>query len=466
MGVPTLDDHSAPPEFLALILAATAGARLYPLASVSHPKHLFPVAGITLLVRQLRVLAATDFSECVIALAHSDKHTANSLKEVEGIQQLTTNSFQLNKSLKLTLHHLPENCSGSLQALRNVDEASIIPPSSHVVIIPGDLVVTDISVLKNLANTHRRCSSEEGEKTACTMLLADVGEEDENGIPLKESSKAKKNGFSREEDQIEYIALSLDNTPRVVWKQSKIDVEEDEDMVGTSPKLILPKPRLRSGARVRTDWYDVHVYVLSPWIRHLCAARSSLVSLQGDLIPLLVDSQFQGVESAFGDQSEAKEAFGKAFPEGDESFSVRANVFNGSKVMRACTLPAYLVACRDTVSQVISGNTEASAMLPKDANVNSKFNSIVLKDVRLGDKNQIKSSVVGSGTKFGAKCKLNNVVIMNNATIGDNVILQNAVLGEGCVIGDNCSLSYVRVAHGKEIVSGTKEKGDLFMDEI
>ena len=474
----------SPPEFVALILAATSGARLYPLASPSHPKHLLPVAGIALVVRQLHVLAACGFCESVIAIAHEDKATAAFFKDVDGIEQQSSTSFAFKGTLKITLHQLPDDCSGSVQALRNIEEASVISPSSHVVVIPGDIVITDKTVLEQFANAHRQGCTDTL-KTACTMILADVGEEDENGLPLKESSKAKKNGLSREEDQIEYIALSMDpnSTPRVVWKQSKIDVEEDEDMIGTSPKLVLPKPRLRCGAvtRVRTDWHDVHLYILAPWVRQLCAARPSLVSIKGDLIPLLVDSQFQGVESAFGDQEEAKAIYHSTFSstnlEGetesvgsaDEMFAVRAQVVNGSKAIRASTLPAYLIACRETVSLGLADeDKEANPCLlfPKHATLNSKYNSVIMKDAELGEKNQIKSSVIGSGAKLGAKCKLNNVVIMNNAVIGDNVILQNAVLGEACVIGENCSLSHVRVGHGKVIPPGTKEKGDLSMDEI
>lgn len=521
MAGPATTTTAAKPEFVALILAGTNGARFHPLSSPSHPKHLLPVAGIPILVRQLHVLAASAFSECIVALAHDDAATAALLKDVEGcvaVDSAKSNQFIFQESLQVTLHQLPEECCGSVQALRNLEEASVISsPDSHLMVLPGDLVLTDKSVLEQLANTHRHgndtigyCTTKlkarnnaSSSKTACTMLLADVGEKDENGIPLKESSKAKKNGLSREEEQVEYIALCTTNdpksAPRVIWKQSKLDVEEDEDMVGSTPKLMLPKPRLRGGVtRVRTDWHDVHVYIFSPWVRQqLLAARSSasFVSIKDDLIPLLVDCQFHGVASAFGTTEEAKEIFNATFGSAAEggtgggenndddmmtgdadgvsnslSFTVRAQVFEGSKVMRACTLPAYLVACRETVSMALA-DVEASKkntclMLPKEAALNTKFNSVVLKEAALGEKNQIRSSVVGSGTKLGAKCKLNNVVLMDNATIGDNVILQNAVLGENCVIGENCSLSHVRVAHGQVVPPGTKEKGDLSMDEI
>ena len=206
-----------------------------------------------------------------------------------------------------------------------------------------------------------------------------------------------------------------------------------------------------------------------------------MVSIKGDLIPLLVDSQFQGVESAFGDKEDAKAVYQQSFPtdtNGEDvievvakdthMFAVRAQVVSAASAMRACTVPAYLVACREIVTLGLADSRKGNPCLvfPSGAHLNTKFNSVIMKEAEIGEKNVIKSSVLDSGTKLGAKCKLNNVVVMSNATIGDNVILQNAVLGEGCVIGENCSLSYVRVAPGKVIPPGTKEKGDLSMDDI
>ena len=474
-----------PPEFAALILAARSGARLYPLTSQSNPKHLLPVAGISIIVRQLHVLAACNFSDCVIAVACDDVSTSASLKCVDEMKQRSTSCFTFKGSLKITLHQLPEDCSGSVQALRDVEDTFVFAPASHVVVIPGDLVITDKVVLEQLANMHRQ-GYMGPTKTACSVLLADVGEQDENGVPLKESAKAKKNGLSRDEDQIEYIALSIEHNsaPRVVWKQSKIDVEDDEDMVGTSPKLVLPKARLRGGSstRVRTDYHDVHLYILSPWVRQLCGARPSLVSIKGDLIPLLVDSQFHGVESAFGDQEEAKVIYQQNFPthtNGDDVteilvkdnhvFAVRAQVVSATSALRACTVPSYLVACREIATLGLADSRKGvnpCLFFPTGAVLNAKFNSVIMKGAEVGEKNLIKSSVLETGTKLGAKCKLNNAVVMSNTTIGENVILQNAVVGEGCIIGENCSLSYVRIARGKVIAPGTKEKGDLSMDDI
>jgi NDP-sugar pyrophosphorylase family protein len=91
-------------------------------------------------------------------------------------------------SMKVTLLTLSQDCTGSAEALRKASE--LISEKSNMVVMPGDLVVMETSVLSNLMNAHRQSNLPPNYlSTACTMLLANVGEQDENGIPLKESSK-------------------------------------------------------------------------------------------------------------------------------------------------------------------------------------------------------------------------------------------------------------------------------------
>ena len=96
--------------------------------------------------------------------------------------------------MKITIISLQEDCQGSIDALRKVEEMGPVPTASNMVVLPGDLVVFDPSVISNLCDAHRQgyCqgpSSAIKMSTACTVLLADVGEQDEHGAPLKESAK-------------------------------------------------------------------------------------------------------------------------------------------------------------------------------------------------------------------------------------------------------------------------------------
>jgi len=313
--------------------------------------------------------------------------------------------------------------------------------------------------------------------------------------------------LARDEEDIEYIALSYGSSspdsksaaPRLILKQLKFDVHEKTGMTAETPKLSLPKPLIRVGGitRVRTDWNDVHVYVLSPWVRRLVVERKSLVTVQSDLIPLLVSRQFKGVVATFGSTADpevvddilatspdlVKEDLAGPMLDGDNSmrqrprssgssdksvqsdqeYTVRAHV--QKEAVRASTIASYLHASREVLTRASAASDDPKSPclnLPPDTQVRSKFNSILLPGFRTGEKVTLKSTSVGRNCKLGAKCRLNNVVVMDGAIIGDNVILQNSIVGSGCRIGDNCNFNDCQFAPGKEIPSGEKAKGDAF----
>jgi translation initiation factor eIF-2B subunit gamma len=244
-------------------------------------------------------------------------------------------------------------------------------------------------------------------------------------------------------------------------------MEADEDMTGSTAKLDLPKPRLGHGGKfvIRTEWNDVHVYSLEPWVRQLIQTRTTLSSIQGDLLPLLISRQFKGKKATFGssiteddeeDSTDGKENLKNIIMD-EDPFEVSALVLPNKTVMRINNISSYLFACKETVA---NGST---LQMPTDSKWNGKFLSLVLKDSTLGAKVTMKSSIVGQSCQLGAKCRLNNVVIMDNVTIGENCSLQNTILGEGVKLGNNCSLNDCQVGPGKELPVGTKEKGESFM---
>ena len=283
--------------------------------------------------------------------------------------------------------------------------------------------------------------------------------------------------MARDEEDLEYIGLSYSlssaliaessapqSVPTIVLKQSKMDVEADEDMTGSTAKLQVPKARLRYGRMlIKISWDDVHVYSLAPWMRKLLLARKGISSLQEDLLPLLIARQFRGKKATFGKSLDQKSGENEENedtqkpPVDDSPYGVVAVVLQAKTVVRANTVSAFHFACRETVSN------GANLTMPRDSTWNGKFQTVVLKDSTLGAKINMKSSVVGQGCELGAKCRLNNVVIMDNVTIGENCSLQNTLIGPGAKLGNNCSLNDCQVGPGKEIETGTKEKGESFM---
>jgi len=421
------------PEYVAIILAATQGRRLYPLTSpatdaasgsasgVGTPKHLLPVSilnpdgeGASCPLVRLLVRAAECgiFGMCVVAVAAGDGTTAGRLVECgarraggadgdepggDGATDLAFGEAR-GRGMRVRVVRLPEDCHGRADALRFLSGGSgggpgsrgsrgqrYIPRSSNAVVMPGDLILEGqllrslrsggggggvpgapadaTCVLSRLVDAHRRWNAggPSSPGAALTMVLADVGAEDKDGAPLKESSKAKLGLFSREEEDMDYVGLSSEAAPplsgslrhvrtsshspahsarsahncpaiamsrRVVMKRSKLEVEEDEG-TGATPKAVLPKRRLHAYAAmtgsgpdtnmisstaspdldrspsvtVRTDLNDFHLYALSAWVFDLIHARPSMQSLQNEVVPLLISRQYRGVEGAFGETS-------------------------------------------------------------------------------------------------------------------------------------------------------------------
>lgn len=230
---------------------------------------------------------------------------------------------------------------GSVDVLRYIEyQNKLISSISNIVIIPGDLVLLNSNEMMKFIHCHRirNQSSMNNNKTKSStkfndimILLSDYGEYDDNTKnPYKETTKLKKGiGLPRNDNDIDYIAISTstnndiinNNTisynHRILWKESKINVEVDIDMIGTTPKIMIPKSRLlvsntkNTTTSIRTDYYDTHVYILPPWVRYMIQNMSNndnpllktkfhkIHSIQKHLIPLLISRQFHNIMTTF-----------------------------------------------------------------------------------------------------------------------------------------------------------------------
>lgn len=223
--------------------------------------------------------------------------------------------------------------------------------------------------------------------------------------------------------------------------------------------------------------------------------KLNLKDLSKEVVPLLVESQFKGVKACLGIQSDSTQGDQKSDDDKDETrrpqvleqiendlnlqnmdsqdypFTVLAHMSShkSSKlILRACNVPSYSYACREVVSQAIkTGNgtsTKLQLSIPKDASVDTKFNSIVLTS-SLGEKVQIKSSTIGKNVTVGTRCRLNNVVVMDDVTIGENCILQNSVLSKGCTLGDNCNLNDCQLGPNCALPQSTRGKSESYVKD-
>jgi NDP-sugar pyrophosphorylase family protein len=480
--------------------------------------------------------------------------------KMQALQPLIVKSSQM----KVTLVNFASPCSGSIEAIRLAD--AYIPSRSHIVIFPGDLIALNAEPIKSLIHTHRCNSSgipmwSSGSLTshphrngmdqdrpimtattqydisdqdapagdlqppvACTVLLVDVSAtEEQTGQPiLKETAKQKKGLLSRDEDDVEYIAIVEENDQeRLVWKQSKLDVEEDKDMAGTTPKFILPKARVRSSGvtRIRTEWNDVHCYCLSPWVRRLLLSKplsASFQSVQYDVLPLLIARQYRGVPATFGsnvaedvlpealqqydwfpnskqvhsraalsthvassvslvDHESDHGADSRAASHKDSEYTVLAHVSTlrshstvSPVLFRSHTITAYLFANRVLAHELSAATPQHPAVLaslPKDAMIKGKFHSIFLPHCVVAEKVTYKSSIFGLGCDIGTNCRLNNVVLYDGVRVGANTTLQNTMVGANVTIGENCNINDCQVVPDIVIPASTKKKSEAILDD-
>jgi UDP-3-O-[3-hydroxymyristoyl] glucosamine N-acyltransferase len=531
-------------------------------------EHLLPVAGIPILVRLLTALQAAGFVHAVIVLDSKDTSTRTTLsktklngvtvdKDISNVHQNEADSeissnitrlSWLNMTFCLTLLTLDTPCRSDGEALRCVEESNVVAPDRHLLVVPGDLVVEATGqALRELLQMHRlsftswdttggigtaaKLREQRGVSSwnhcytniptaapaGCSILLAYVGAMDEKGHPLKESAKQKKGLFSRDEEDIDYMAISGDG--QLVWKQPKLDVEDDKEMVGSTPKLVLPKARLPQSQlssfgtttlRVGTEWNDVQCYCLAPWVRRLLVVRTAplVQSLRHDLLPLLIQRQSKGIAATLGRtvaletieslvmdsrvQLVSKSAHASTRADASTGlpqeearlpqldYSVLAHVTTDTLVVRATSIAAYLYANREVTYAIAAPSPlptraqtlpavvpqkSATFAVPEGALVHAKMHSIVLADCQVAEKVTFKASVVGRHCQLGTNCRLNNVVLHDDVVVGDQAMLQNTIVGHHAVIGDNCSLNDCQVGANVSIPSGTKAKGEAFMAE-
>ena len=317
-----------------------------PVEDFMTPKPLLPLAGTPLLSLTLTNLKNTPVSlgniivctrdgltepveECVRSWEQSQsaKDAAAAAASAGISKKGKTHTANDKDSIKcVTIPQSSPGSGGVITYLTSV--TSIIPPTSNIIVIPGDIVLSPGGIFNLLADSHYRSVDGSSGNTdvirGVTMMLSDVGEsvtDPGTGLttPVKES---KKTGVRREEEEVDAIGyIRRDNEPlcsRLVIKENVEDIEarKEEEGTGETPKLLFTKGlvnwSMREGGnfRLSTDLSDLHVYVLTPWVVELVRARG-LESLSDDLIPLLIRKQESGIvrdcypaDFLFGQQEE------------------------------------------------------------------------------------------------------------------------------------------------------------------
>lgn len=101
---------------------------------------------------------------------------------------------------------------------------------------------------------------------------------------------------------------------------------------------------------------------------------------------------------------------------------------------------------------------------PKDklaANVGA--DALVGENNTLGEKTNVKRTVVGNNCKIGKRVKLTGSIILDNVVIEDDVALENCIVGHGAIIHSKSKLVGCNVESTLEVSKGTQAKGDTLL---
>ncbi|CAK9437143.1 uncharacterized protein LODBEIA_P15510 [Lodderomyces beijingensis] len=89
--------------------------------------------------------------------------------------------------------------------------------------------------------------------------------------------------------------------------------------------------------------------------------------------------------------------------------------------------------------------------------------SMVGEQTVLGEKTNVKKSVIGANCIIGKKVRLNACLLLDRVKIEDDVQLDNCIIGCDVIIGSKSRLTNCQVESTNEVIAGTQSKGDTLL---
>ena len=90
--------------------------------------------------------------------------------------------------------------------------------------------------------------------------------------------------------------------------------------------------------------------------------------------------------------------------------------------------------------------------------------SLVHESAKIGDKSQVKKSVIGKNCIISDKVKIFNSILLDNVTVGESAIIQGSVLCSGSKIPAKCEVRDCLVDYSHEITSAGKFTNEIVTD--
>eukprot|EP00475_Leptophrys_vorax_P045144 TRINITY_DN9290_c0_g1_i3.p1 TRINITY_DN9290_c0_g1~~TRINITY_DN9290_c0_g1_i3.p1 ORF type:complete len:508 (-),score=132.42 TRINITY_DN9290_c0_g1_i3:243-1766(-) len=403
-----------PAEFQAVILAMEHESRLSPIVD-TIPKCLLPICNRPLISFQLELLRRAGFDKVIVVVEKEAEIPMSKFLGMYGDSEVDP--------VEIDLVIVSSETMGSADALRTVRHKL----KSDFLVVSGDLI-TDV-IIHYLADFHRINDS------AVTMLLNKLPAAAKEPATKKSSKNKKKKDEQKVEAKEDHEAGPLDESEadasryyvslvkkenRLLYFRSTADIEYNR-------KMTLNKSMLRKvgNLTIQSDLKDSQLCIFSRWVLDFLDLNRNISSIQGELIPLLVDLQFQDnlgelknllpvearEELRMSSSHSADSSFNSpvrcfAFVAPDASFCNRANTLSSFHKMNL-KLP----------------------FLPTSANT-------PWMPVPLSNSAQIKDSVIGEGVRVPEDCTIRSSIIGKHCKIGNRVTIENSVILDYVVLED------------------------------
>ncbi|XP_039034269.1 translation initiation factor eIF-2B subunit gamma-like [Hibiscus syriacus] len=370
-----------------------------------------------------------------------------------------------------------------LQSPRTLDSWSnsctlTSPHAKDILVVSGDLV-SDVPP-GAVAATHRRHDAAVT-ATLCSIPVSGPLESGSSGG----KDKAKKLG--------RYNIIGLDPGKQFLLHiATGAEIEKDARL----PKRIL---RAVGQMEIRSDLMDAHMYAFKRSIlQEVLDLKDTFQSLKEDVLPYLVRSQLKS------------EALSTRTPQGEENGNEKVTSQNNqvfvSRILANASIPSF----HDHSSENPDGSTpnrkthKCCAYIASSSSYCVRLNYIqafmdINRDVtgeadhllsgtssdpnynigppklgtkttgphcmlgegsEVGDKCQVKRSVIGRHCRIRSHVKVVNSVVMNHVTIGDGCIIQGSVVCSNVQLQDRVVLKDCQVGAGFVVSAGSEYKAE------
>ncbi|XP_064478812.1 translation initiation factor eIF2B subunit gamma-like [Ornithodoros turicata] len=421
-------------DFQAVLMAAGRGSRLAELLSPDCPKYLLPVGNLPMIYYPLCALKRAGFRDVIVIVPNSNRYKIDET---------------LSEKVGIRIEYVPvpasEDDLGTVESLRLVRDKL----KKDVFVVSCDLV-TDFD-LGRLAEVHRTNNA------ALTALFA----------PMSPTLKESPVPGSRGKPKLEKDIVGLEpKTDRLVLFNSEADFEE---IVSVRRSVLRRHPVID----VRSDLVDAHAYVLSRWLLPWLIANKNIMTVKGELVPLVTKLQFHAdplKQQKYQKQDDdlPETSIFRFVPKPPElgpiesCYTLRQDEAEPIRCFGVVARDEFLVRANTTAGYV-EANRKAHQL---DTTIFSqvavgRFDNVMGDQVSLGEKANVRQSVIGARCRIGAKATVQSSVLMDDTCVGDGASVVGSVVCGTLEVGQGSQLQNCVVCHKKNLPSGVRHANEV-----